>query len=84
MPRKSKERLIHDSEFVGPKGRIQVANNKGIFIPDDLDLDARKIIYPGLNKDPWWNTKQLLVQVTRALNIFEKKHPSCIAVLIFN
>jgi len=57
MPGKSKGRLIHDSEFVGPEGRIRVANNKGIFIPDDLDLDARKIIYPGSNRDPWWDTK---------------------------
>jgi hypothetical protein len=52
MPRKSKGRLIHDSEFVSPKGRIQIVNNKGIFIPNDVDLDARKIIYPGLNRDP--------------------------------
>jgi hypothetical protein len=37
---KSKERLIHDSKFVGPEGRIRVLNNKGIFIPDNLDLDA--------------------------------------------
>jgi hypothetical protein len=84
MPRKSKERLIYDSEFVGPEERIRVTNNRGIFIPNDLDLDARKIIYPGLNRDPWWDTKQLLVQVARALDIFEKKHPSYIAVLIFD
>jgi len=38
---KSKGRLIHDSEFVGPKGRIRVLNNKGIFILDDPDLDTR-------------------------------------------
>jgi len=37
---KSKGRLIHDSEFVGPKGCIRILNNKGIFIPDDPDLDA--------------------------------------------
>jgi hypothetical protein len=52
MPRKSKERLIYNSEFIGPKERIWVANNRGIFIPDDLDLDIRKIIYLGLNRDP--------------------------------
>jgi hypothetical protein len=52
MPRKSKGRLIHDLEFISPKGRIRVLNNKGIFIPDHLDLDTRKIIYPGLNRDP--------------------------------
>jgi hypothetical protein len=41
MPGKSKGRLIHDSEFVGYKERIRVLNNKGIFIPDDPDLDTR-------------------------------------------
>jgi hypothetical protein len=71
MPGKSKGRLIHDSEFVGPKGHIRVPNNKGIFIPDDPDLDTRQIIYLGSNRDPWWDTKQLLVQVTRTLDIFE-------------
>ena len=49
---KSKGRLIHDSEFIGPKGRIRVPNNKGIFIPDNLDLDTRQIIYLGSNGDP--------------------------------
>jgi hypothetical protein len=49
---KSKGRLIHDSEFIGPKGRIRVLNDKGIFIPDDPDLDAQQIIYPGSNGDP--------------------------------
>jgi hypothetical protein len=61
MPGKSKGRLIHDSEFVGPKGRIRVPDNKGIFILDNPDLDARQIIYPGSNGDPWWDIKQLLV-----------------------
>jgi hypothetical protein len=40
MPGKSKGRLIHDSEFVGPKGHIRVLNNKGIFIPDNSNLDT--------------------------------------------
>ena len=84
MPGKSKGRLIHISEFIGPEGRIRVPNDKGIFIPDDLNLDARQTIYPGSNGDPWWDTKQLLVQVTRTLDIFEKKHPNCVAVLIFD
>jgi hypothetical protein len=71
MPGKSKGRLIHDSEFMGPEGRIRVPDNKGIFIPDDPDLDARQIIYLGSNGDPWWDIKQLLVQITRTLDIFE-------------
>jgi hypothetical protein len=52
MPGKSKGRLIHDSEFIGPKGHIRIPNNKGIFILDNPDLDARQIIYPGSNRDP--------------------------------
>jgi len=52
MTGKSKGRLIHDSEFIGLKGRIRVLNNKGIFIPDDPDLDTRQIIYLGSNRDP--------------------------------
>jgi len=52
MPGKSKGRLIHDSEFMGPKGRIRVPNNRGIFILDDPDLDTRQIIYLGSNRDP--------------------------------
>jgi hypothetical protein len=39
MPEKSKGRLIHDSEFIGPEGHIRISNNKGIFIPDNPDLD---------------------------------------------
>jgi len=38
MPRKSKERLIHDSEFIGLKGYIKVLNNKGIFILNNSNL----------------------------------------------
>jgi hypothetical protein len=53
MPGKSKGRLIYNSEFTGPKGRIRVLNIDGIFVPDHPDLDARQIIYLGLNRDPW-------------------------------
>jgi hypothetical protein len=40
MPGKSKGRLIHDSEFVGPKEYIRILNNKGIFILDNRNLDT--------------------------------------------
>jgi hypothetical protein len=52
MPGKSKGRLIHDSEFIGPKRHIRIPNNKDIFIPDNSDLNACKIIYLGSNRDP--------------------------------
>jgi hypothetical protein len=41
MPEKSKERLIYNSKFVGPKGRIRILNIDGIFVPDHPDLDAQ-------------------------------------------
>jgi hypothetical protein len=40
MPGKSKERLIHDSEFVSPKRHIRILNNKDIFIPDNSNLNT--------------------------------------------
>ena len=40
MPEKSKGRLIYNSEFIEPEGRIRVPNNKGIFIPDNPDLNT--------------------------------------------
>ena len=84
MPGKSKGRLIHDSEFIGPEGRIRVRGEDREYHPDDLDLDTQKIIYLGSNGDPQQDTKQLLVQVTRTLDIFEKKHSDCITVLVFD
>jgi hypothetical protein len=75
MPGKSKGKLIHVSDFIRPKGRINIL---------ELNLDARKIIYPSARGDPWWDTKQLLVQISTALDIFERKHPGCIAVLVFD
>ena len=46
--------------------------------------DARKVIYPGSNGDPWWDTDQLLVQVKSALEIFEAAHPDCQALFVFD
>jgi hypothetical protein len=75
MPGKSKGKLIHVLDFIGPKGRITML---------DLDLDARKIIFLGVAGDPWWDTKQLLVQIKTALDIFKLKHPNYTAVLVFD
>ena len=51
MPEKNKKRLIYNSEFIDPKGYIRILNNKGIFIPDNFNLDTYKIIYLDLNRD---------------------------------
>lgn len=46
--------------------------------------DAHVIIYPGSNGDPWWDTKQLLAQIKSAICIFDKAHPDCQALFIFD
>jgi hypothetical protein len=43
MLRKSKERIIYVFNFIKLKGRINIL---------ELDLNARKIIYPGVGGDP--------------------------------
>jgi len=76
---KSKGKLVYCSDFISPDRRIIIRNTEGVIIED-----TRKIIYPGSNRDPWWDTKQLLLQLTDTLNIFEKKYPDCTAVLVFD
>lgn len=78
MPGKSKGKLVHVSDFICPEGRIRVYGEGGGY------EDGRKIIYPGSNGDPWWDTNQLLAQLLRALDIFETQHPDCVAVLVFD
>ena len=74
MPLKSKGGLIYCSNFISLEGRLTIGQK-----------DARKIIYPGgPSKTPYWDTEQLLEQVTEAINIFEEKHPNKVAVFIFN
>jgi len=34
--------------------------------------------------DPWWDTKQLLVQLKDAIDTFELKHPGCVGVFVFD
>jgi len=43
MPGKSKGKLIHVSDFIRLEGRINIL---------ELNLNARKIIYPGVRGDP--------------------------------
>jgi hypothetical protein len=47
--------------------------------------EARQIIYPGSNGDPWWDSKQLIDQVIKkAIPVFEGVHPTCQALFIFD
>lgn len=50
----------------------------------EIIQDAQKIIYPGANGDPWWDTNQLIAQLKSAIKIFEAAHPGCQALFIFD
>ena len=43
-----------------------------------------KIIYPRSQGDAWWDTDQLLVQMTDAVEVFELVHPGKQALFIFD
>jgi hypothetical protein len=77
---KSRGRLIHVSDFINEAtGRLVLRNADG-----EIELDARRIIYPGSNGDAWWDHEQLLAQVQDAIKIFEAAHPDCQALFIFD
>lgn len=46
--------------------------------------DARRIIFPGSNGDPWWDLAQLKEQMHEAIKIAEKVHPGCQALFVFD
>jgi len=80
LPKKGWGRLIHVSDFVEEEnGRLIVRNQEGVVVKD-----ARCITYPGTGGDPWWDHAQLLVQVDRAIVIFEEAHPNCVALFLFD
>ncbi|KAF7371742.1 hypothetical protein MVEN_00030700 [Mycena venus] len=60
------------------KGRLVVHDQDG-----NITEDARVIIYPGSTGDAWWDHAQL-EQVRNAIRIFEKAHPGCQALFIFD
>ena len=60
-------------------GRLVLLDENGHIV-----RDACKVIYPGNNGDPWWDTDQLLVQVKSAMEIFEAAHPDCQALFVFD
>jgi len=80
LQKKGRGRLIHVSEFINPiTGRLVLQDKDGNVVDE-----ARKVIYPGSNGDPWWDTEQLLAQVKHAIQVFKKAHPNCIALFIFD
>ncbi len=77
---KYKGRLIHVSEMINPEtGHLIIRDADGNII-----RDARKIIYPGSNGDPWWDCNQLLIQIKDSIDIFEEAFPGRQALFIFD
>lgn len=72
--RKKKERLLdkaNNPTGTSAKGRTFTENsswNPGTSLDKELyrlpSFDARRIIYPGANRDPWWDMPQLVAQVS--------------------
>ena len=81
MPKKSRGRIIHPSEFIEPEnGRLVLLGEDGKVIKE-----ARQIIYPGSNGDTWWDCEQLIEQVKKkAIPVFDEAHPGCQALFIFD
>ena len=59
--------MTHVSDFINEEdGRLFLLDEN-----NQIVQDARKIIYPDANGDPWWDTKQLMDQIKSAIEIFE-------------
>jgi hypothetical protein len=80
LQQKSRGRLIHVSEFITPEtGRLVVQAQDGT-----ITREARKVIFPGSNGDPWWDNVQFLQQMKEAIEVFELQHPGKTALFVFD
>src|SRR5271170_5985750 len=80
LQKKSRGRLIHVSDFINEEdGRLVERNSCG-----EIVREARTVIYPGANGDAWWDTKQLLAQVQKTIELFDHAHPDCQVLFIFD
>jgi len=60
---------------------------QGAGILKNYARDSRTTVshyYPGANRDPWWDTKQLMDQIRSAIKIFKAAHTNCQAQFIFD
>jgi hypothetical protein len=90
---KNTGRLIHISDFIlETTGRLKLSHedfekyqrqHNGLNQPKSPN--AATVIYPGKNRDNWWDMEQLCHQVQhKAIPIFETLHPNSQAVVIFD
>jgi hypothetical protein len=72
--------LIHMLDFIKEEnGQLIIHNKEG-----DVVKDVQHIIYSRVGGDAWWDYDQLLVQVDKAILIFEEAHPSYIILFVFD
>ncbi|CAG8750096.1 15477_t:CDS:2, partial [Cetraspora pellucida] len=50
----------------------------------DKQEEACVMMVLDANRDGYWDSKKLLEQVVRAVNIFERTHPECVGVFVFD
>ena len=68
------------AEFISSQsGRLVAWSSDG-----KVTQDARRIIYPGVNGDPWWMNKNLLDQIKAAIDIHDETSPEYQALFIFD
>src|SRR6266851_3200097 len=80
LMKKGQGQLIHVSDFIEEENRrLIVRNQEGVMVKD-----AQCIMYLGTGGDLWWDHAQLLVQVDRAIAIFEEAHPECVVLFLFD
>ena len=80
LQKKGQGRLICVSDFINEETGWLVLLDENRRITQD----AWKVIFPGSNGDPWWDTDQLMVQIESVIEISEVAHPRCQALFIFN
>ena len=80
LMKKGRGQIIHVSDFVKEEnGQLIICGEDGSVVKD-----AHCITYPGAQGDPWWDHTQLLAQVDKAIAIFKKAHPNCVALFVFD
>ncbi|KIJ30773.1 hypothetical protein M422DRAFT_267604 [Sphaerobolus stellatus SS14] len=91
LQKKGNGRSIHVSDFIlETTCRIVLPPDevkKQKILPLERQLkatDARVVIHPGKNGDPWWDNSQLMKQIENAIPIFEVLHPGAVGIWIFD
>jgi hypothetical protein len=91
IKKKGNGRAIHVSDFIcettGFLALSEAHIEEQMKLPPESRLcsfSAQHIIYPGKNHDAWWDLKQLIENVSDAIDIFEYTNAGMVAIFIFD